>query len=79
MGYYYSSINKKWREGYHFEVPGGRNHVPNPALSNVVVISISGGINDYQVSLCLVFPISRDSVGLLKFLRWSLCDLSWFD
>lgn len=49
LGYYYSSINKKWREGYHFEVPGGQNHVPNPALSNVVVISISGGINDYQV------------------------------
>lgn len=49
LGYYYASINKKWREGYNLEVPHARNHVSHPVLSNVVVISISGGINDYQV------------------------------
>lgn len=46
LGYYYTSINQKWQEGYLIQ---GRSYASYPTLSHVVVISISGGINDYQV------------------------------
>ncbi|KAL2939989.1 GPI inositol-deacylase [Bienertia sinuspersici] len=49
LGYYYTSVNQKWREGYHIQAPHTRTYVSHPSLSRVVVISISGGINDYQV------------------------------
>ncbi|XP_021769429.1 uncharacterized protein LOC110733661 [Chenopodium quinoa] len=49
LGYYYSSVNQKWREGYHTQGSHARSYASRPTLSHVVVISISGGINDYQV------------------------------
>ncbi|KAL8137355.1 hypothetical protein V2J09_003356 [Rumex salicifolius] len=49
IGWYYASINQKWREGYQAQVSRAGKHIMDPVLSNVVVISISGGINDYQV------------------------------
>ncbi|KAK9699896.1 hypothetical protein RND81_08G202300 [Saponaria officinalis] len=48
LGYYYASVNQRWREGYKMQVPT-QNHISHSMLSDVVVISISGGINDYQV------------------------------
>ncbi|XP_057525131.1 uncharacterized protein LOC130804633 isoform X2 [Amaranthus tricolor] len=49
LGYYYASINQKWQEGYHLQVSNARSYASHPMLSHVVVISISGGVNDYQV------------------------------
>ncbi|KAL9231516.1 hypothetical protein vseg_006738 [Gypsophila vaccaria] len=49
LGYYYASVNQRWREGYKMQVPTSQNHKSQSMLSDVVVISISGGINDYQV------------------------------
>ncbi|KAJ0778195.1 putative GPI inositol-deacylase PGAP1, alpha/Beta hydrolase [Helianthus annuus] len=44
LGHYYEYINQKWRKGY--EVQTSR---AVPQLSRVIVISISGGGNDYQI------------------------------
>lgn len=49
LGYYFASINQKWQEGYQIQAPRARHLVSRLVLSHVVVISISGGINDYQV------------------------------
>ncbi|XP_048495141.1 uncharacterized protein LOC104883248 isoform X3 [Beta vulgaris subsp. vulgaris] len=49
LGYYYTSVNQKWQEGYHIQVPHAQSYASHPTLSHVVMISISGGINDYQV------------------------------
>ncbi|KNA13999.1 hypothetical protein SOVF_111530 isoform B [Spinacia oleracea] len=49
LGYYYTSINQKWKEGYQIQGPHAQSYASQPMLSHVVVISISGGINDYQV------------------------------
>ncbi|KAI3716595.1 hypothetical protein L1987_67578 [Smallanthus sonchifolius] len=44
LGHYYEYINQKWRKGY--DVQTSRTV---PQLSRVIVISISGGGNDYQI------------------------------
>ncbi|XP_071697874.1 uncharacterized protein [Rutidosis leptorrhynchoides] len=44
LGHYYEYINHEWRKGY--EVQNART---SPQLSRVIVISISGGGNDYQI------------------------------
>ncbi|KAL8227164.1 hypothetical protein R6Q57_016996 [Mikania cordata] len=44
LGHYYEYINQKWRKGY--EVQTSRTV---PQLSRVIVISIAGGGNDYQI------------------------------
>ncbi|RZC51018.1 hypothetical protein C5167_019441 [Papaver somniferum] len=49
LGHYYSYINKEWREGYEVQATHGGRLLPKSTLSDVVVVSISGGIHDYQV------------------------------
>ncbi|KAL5201355.1 hypothetical protein ABZP36_035709 [Zizania latifolia] len=45
LGQFFSHVNEEWRNGYKT----GVSHTSSPKLSNVVVVSISGGIRDYQV------------------------------
>ncbi|XP_042497704.1 uncharacterized protein LOC122076467 isoform X1 [Macadamia integrifolia] len=48
LGQYFAHVNEEWRKGYEVHTHEG-NWVSEPALSHVVVVSISGGIRDYQV------------------------------
>ncbi|TVU11055.1 hypothetical protein EJB05_44617 [Eragrostis curvula] len=45
LGQFFTLVNEEWRKGYKMGGP----HAARPKLSNVVVVSISGGIHDYQV------------------------------
>ncbi|XP_044466690.1 uncharacterized protein LOC123196684 isoform X2 [Mangifera indica] len=49
LGYYFASVNHEWRKGYDVHTTSTGHHVSDPRLSHVVVVSISGGYNDYQV------------------------------
>ncbi|KAK9126756.1 hypothetical protein Scep_015602 [Stephania cephalantha] len=49
LGQYFSLVNSKWRNGYDPETTRTGRWISEPSLSHVVVVSISGGINDYQV------------------------------
>ncbi|KAM5581857.1 hypothetical protein ABKV19_010881 [Rosa sericea] len=48
-GHYFRHVNREWRKGYEVQTTAAGHYLSGPALSNVVVISISGGYNDYQV------------------------------
>ncbi|KAK4794162.1 hypothetical protein SAY86_012156 [Trapa natans] len=48
LGFYFAWINDKWRKGFHFQTTRTGQQIPG-ALSHVVVVSITGGINDHQV------------------------------
>lgn len=52
LGYYFASVNHEWRKGYEVHTTSTGQHVSDPRLSHVVVVSISGGYNDYQVYWC---------------------------
>ena len=54
LGHYYSSVNNQWRKGYGGQTSQSGHHLSDPLLSRVVVVSISGGYNDYQV----LFPFA---------------------
>lgn len=45
LGHFFSHVNDEWRKGYKAGLSQS-----SPKLSNVVVVSVSGGIHDYQVS-----------------------------
>ncbi|KAL5205279.1 hypothetical protein ABZP36_033488 [Zizania latifolia] len=45
LGQFFSHVNEEWRNGYKT----GVSRTSSPKLSNVVVVSVSGGIHDYQV------------------------------
>ncbi|KAK7260642.1 hypothetical protein RIF29_26863 [Crotalaria pallida] len=49
LGHYFAHVNSMWREGYKFQTTNTGRHVSGPVLSHVVVVSISGAYNDYQV------------------------------
>ncbi|XP_022750511.1 uncharacterized protein LOC111299544 isoform X2 [Durio zibethinus] len=49
LGHYYESINQEWRKGYEVQTTRTGHYVSDSKLSHVVVVSISGGYNDYQV------------------------------
>ncbi|XVF57876.1 hypothetical protein PTKIN_Ptkin07bG0017800 [Pterospermum kingtungense] len=49
LGHYYESINQEWRKGYEVQTTRTGHYVSGPKLSHVVVVSVSGGYNDYQV------------------------------
>lgn len=49
LGHYFSHVNAKWKMGYEPKVSHAGRILENPVLSRVVVISVSGGIHDYQV------------------------------
>ncbi|XP_062198955.1 uncharacterized protein LOC133901587 isoform X2 [Phragmites australis] len=45
LGQFFSHVNEEWRKGYRM----GVSRASSPKLSNVIVVSVSGGIHDYQV------------------------------
>ncbi|KAK1566761.1 hypothetical protein Q3G72_003914 [Acer saccharum] len=49
LGYYFAQVNHKWRKGYEVHTTPTGHHVSDPELSHIVVVSISGGYNDFQV------------------------------
>ncbi|KAF8028921.1 hypothetical protein BT93_E1560 [Corymbia citriodora subsp. variegata] len=49
LGHYFARVNEEWRKGYEVQTDQAGRQVSDPALSKVVVVSIAGGINDYQV------------------------------
>ncbi|KAF7801554.1 GPI inositol-deacylase isoform X1 [Senna tora] len=49
LGHYFQRVNEEWREGYKAQITNTGRYVSDPVLSHVVVISISGAYNDYQV------------------------------
>ncbi|KAA8548187.1 hypothetical protein F0562_004552 [Nyssa sinensis] len=48
LGHYYSHVNQEWRKGNEVQNSQTGHYMSGP-LSRVVVVSITGGINDYQV------------------------------
>lgn len=55
LGRYFARVNSEWREGYKAKTTNTGRYVSSPALSDVVVVSISGAYNDYQVLLILYY------------------------
>jgi hypothetical protein len=51
LGHYFARVNSEWREAYKPQTTNTGRFVSSPALSDVVVVSISGAYNDYQVLL----------------------------
>ncbi|WZZ74148.1 hypothetical protein YC2023_085518 [Brassica napus] len=49
LGHYFSRVNQEWKKGYEVQTSPGGSYVADPLLSGVVVVSIAGGYNDYQV------------------------------
>lgn len=49
LGHYYATVNNEWRKGYMGQTSQSGHYLSDPLLSRVVVVSISGGYNDYQV------------------------------
>lgn len=49
LGHFFSRVNKAWQSGYQIQRTRLGHWISDPMLSNVVVVSISGGIRDYQV------------------------------
>ncbi|CAL1358278.1 unnamed protein product [Linum trigynum] len=47
LGHYFEHVNLEWRKGYEVQSTHAASYVTD--LSNVIVVSISGGYNDYQV------------------------------
>lgn len=54
LGHYFARVNSEWRAGYEVQTTNTGHFVSSPILSDVVVVSISGAYNDYQV-LILMF------------------------
>lgn len=57
LGHYYARVNEEWRKGYEVQTSQTGRYASDPPLSRIVVVSISGGIHDYQVFVCLFFYI----------------------
>ncbi|XP_023535375.1 GPI inositol-deacylase A-like isoform X1 [Cucurbita pepo subsp. pepo] len=49
LGRYFTRVNQEWRKGYEVQKTRSGYFASDPPLSHVVVVSISGGYNDYQV------------------------------
>ncbi|KAH7684179.1 GPI inositol-deacylase PGAP1-like protein [Dioscorea alata] len=49
LGQFFSQVNEGWRKGYEATTTHSGRLVSAPSFSRVVVVSISGGIHDYQV------------------------------
>ncbi|KAL0377347.1 UNVERIFIED_CONTAM: GPI inositol-deacylase [Sesamum radiatum] len=49
LGHYYALVNQEWRKGYEVQISRTGNSMSDPSLSHVIIVSISGGYNDYQV------------------------------
>ncbi|XP_073124851.1 uncharacterized protein [Henckelia pumila] len=55
LGHYYSHVNHEWRKGFEVQTSQSGHDMADSLLSHVVVVSISGGYNDYQVRSKLEF------------------------
>lgn len=64
LGHYYARVNEKWRKGYEVQTSRTGRYVSDPPLSRIVVVSISGGIHDYQVFV-VFFSVSRNVIAAL--------------
>ena len=70
LGHYFARVNSKWREGYKVQTTNTGHYVSDPALSHVVVVSISGAYNDYQVLLmCFDIPLYTIDLSPMRFER----------
>lgn len=49
LGGYYHLINQEWRKGYEVKLSHTGRQLSEPALGHVIVISVQGGVHDYQV------------------------------
>ncbi|KAL6977139.1 hypothetical protein U1Q18_025933 [Sarracenia purpurea var. burkii] len=49
LGHYYTRVNQAWRKGYEVQTSRTGRYMSDPPLSRIVIVSISGGIHDYQV------------------------------
>lgn len=49
LGSYYAHVNQEWRKGYEVHTSQSGHYISGPKLEHIVVVSISGGINDFQV------------------------------
>ncbi|KAK4782552.1 hypothetical protein SAY86_016654 [Trapa natans] len=49
LGHYYAWVNDEWRRGFLVQTTRTGHHVSAPTLSHVIAVSITGGVNDYQV------------------------------
>lgn len=49
LGHLFSRVNTEWRKGYEIQTTRAGRWLSAPTLSHVVVVSVSGGIHDYQV------------------------------
>ncbi|CAN8266237.1 unnamed protein product [Cochlearia groenlandica] len=49
LGHYFAQVNQEWRKGYEVQTSPGGSYMSEPLLTGVVVVSIAGGYNDYQV------------------------------
>ncbi|KAI9085663.1 hypothetical protein K1719_032506 [Acacia pycnantha] len=49
LGVYFQCVNQEWREGYKVQTSNTGRYVSDPVLSCVVVVSISGAYNDFQI------------------------------
>lgn len=64
LGHYYAQVNQEWRKGYEVQTSITGRYLSDPLLSHVVIISVSGGYNDYQVNKCVLAHI------ILAYLRF---------
>ncbi|XP_008783007.2 uncharacterized protein LOC103702377 isoform X2 [Phoenix dactylifera] len=49
LGHFFSKVNEEWKKGYEMQITHAGHFVSSPKLSNVVVVSVAGGVHDYQV------------------------------
>ncbi|XP_050234026.1 uncharacterized protein LOC126682404 isoform X2 [Mercurialis annua] len=49
LGQYFAHVNQEWKKRYEVQTTRTGQYMSDPLFSHVVVVSISGGYNDYQV------------------------------
>ncbi|XP_078438846.1 phosphatidylinositol deacylase isoform X2 [Wolffia australiana] len=49
LGHLFSYVNREWQKGYEIQTKNAGRFLSDSKLSNVVVISLSGGVNDHQI------------------------------
>jgi PGAP1-like protein len=78
LGHFFSHVNGEWKKGYNTDKSHGIFSAAGTRLSNVIVVSIAGGVHDYQVFLMsfLYFLCSTVLyVTLFSCLMWNFFDL----
>ncbi|KAL8136253.1 uncharacterized protein LOC141713714 isoform X1 [Apium graveolens] len=49
LGRYYTHVNQEWKKGYEVYTSRSGQYISGPKLEHIIVVSVSGGINDFQV------------------------------